>query len=238
MDETTIRALNEINRRFYARHADSFDASRGSAWTGWKRVIPHLRPNIRVLDVGCGNGRFGVFLAEAFGADRLHYHGIDSSPALLDHAREALSALPQKTLEARDLLIDPLPEGQFDCVALFGVLHHIPGAERRLAFLRDLAAKTSPGGILAFTAWRFYEYPRFREQIVAWDAAMQVEAGDYLLDWQRDSSTPRYCHYVDDAEHARLIETAGLTVVDDFRADGFDGQLNRYTILRRDMSGK
>jgi tRNA (uracil-5-)-methyltransferase TRM9 len=236
MDETTIRALNDLNRRFYERFAEPFDATRGSAWAGWSRLLPYLQPGVSVLDVGCGNGRFGVFLAETLGDSAFSYHGLDNNTALLERARNALVNLPYSTLEVCDLVVDPLPAATYGCVALFGVLHHIPGQERRLAFLRTLAERVSPGGNLVITTWRFYDYPRFRDRIIPWGDGLSVEAGDYLLDWQHDGSTPRYCHYVDDSEHGRLIAATGLTVIDDFRADGFDGAVNRYTVLQRNFS--
>lgn len=235
MDDATIRRLNALNRQFYAVVADEFDATRGQAWAGWERAAPYFGAPASVLDVGCGNGRFGVFLREKVGA--LAYHGMDSSAALLDHARVSL---PDARLEERDIVEHPPDAGAYDLVALFGVLHHLPGADRRLAFMRTLADRVAPGGLLVFTAWRFYEYPRFRERIAAWDAVldagMRVEAGDYLLDWRRGERALRYCHYVDDAEADRLIAAAGgggLNVVTRYRADGFTGDVNLYVILRK-----
>ena len=93
------------------------------------------------------------------------------------------------------------------------------------------AALVLPGGSLAFTAWRFYEQERFRRRIVAWDASLSVETHDYLLDWRRGERALRYCHYIDDAEHTALIEATSMRVIDDFRADGATGDLNRYTVL-------
>jgi hypothetical protein len=99
-----------------------------------------------------------------------------------------------------------------------------------------LAERAAPGGLLVFTEWRFYEYPRFRNRIVAWDAGTAVEAGDFLLDWRRGERALRYCHYVDDAEHTRLIAATELTPVSEFRADGFTGDVNLYSILRREKA--
>ena len=120
--------------------------------------------------------------------------------------------------------------GQFDLVALFGVLHHIPGADRRLALLRSLGERVAPGGLLVFTEWRFLDVANLRERIVPWEPSLQVEAGDYLLDWRRGERALRYCHAVDDAEHARLVEAAGLRDVEEFRADA----ANRYTVLQHE----
>ncbi len=235
MDAETIRRLNAINQRFYATVAAEFDQSRQQAWQGWDRLLPYLSPPLSVLDVGCGNGRFGVFLAEKFGNERLRYHGSDSSAALIARAQVALAGMAA-TFDQRDLVEQPPDEslGQFDLVALFGVLHHIPGAERREALLRALADRVAPGGILAVSEWRFADEPRFRERIVAWDAVAEygdlaVEPGDTLLDWRRGTTALRYCHHVDDAEHARLIAAVGLPVIAEYRADA----ANLYTILRR-----
>lgn len=244
MDDETIRALNAINRRFYETVAADFDATRQTAWQGWERLLPFLKPSLAVLDAGCGNGRFGVFLAQRLGKQHLRYIGIDQNAALLDRARQSLTGIDAQ-FEQRDLVEQPSGDslGAFDLVALFGVLHHVPGAERRLALLRSLADRVAPGGLLAFTEWRFMAAgvaDRFRARIVPWDAVLwgggggAVEAGDYLLDWRRGvqaGTAPalRYCHYVDDAEHVRLVAAAGLNPIAEYRADA----ANLYTILRR-----
>jgi len=243
MDAATITRLNQINRDFYRITADEFDQTRGEAWPGWERLLPYLRAPLSVLDVGCGNGRFGVFLydnlvgamGEPSQQPQINYHGIDSNAALLGHAWKALENLPgiNVTLEERDIVENPPDVGAYDLVALFGVLHHIPGYTERQALMRQLAERVKPGGLLAFACWRFYEYERFRGRIVPWPQDIQVEPGDYLLDWRRGTPALRYCHYVDDAEHAALVEATGMREILSYRADGQSGDANRYSILRR-----
>lgn len=235
MNPEIIQRLNAINRAFYQTTAADFDQTRGSAWAGWTRLLEHLprAEPLRVLDVGCGNGRFGVFLAEQ--GRRCTYHGVDNNAVLLSYADATLKSVPNVTytLEERDIIEASLASGQYDLVVCFGVLHHIPGAARRLQFMRDLADRVAWSGVLAFACWRFYEYERFRSRIVPWDAELsqQVEAGDTLLDWRRGERALRYCHYVDDAEHAALVAAAGLRETATYRADGEDGRLNQYSIL-------
>ena len=236
MDEATIKRLNEINQEFYRVTAENFDATRQSAWAGWEPLLPHLPTDapLRVLDVGCGNGRFGVFLAQHL-ESTVTYSGCDSNPVLLARAEAALAATDvTASLEQRDVVEQPPDSGSFGLVALFGVLHHVPGYLQRQQFMQALAARVAPGGFLAFAAWRFYDFERFRARIVPWPDDVEVERHDYLLDWRQGATALRYCHYVDDAEHVALIDATGLATVLDYRADGRTGTLNRYTLLKRE----
>ena len=94
MNDDTARALEAINRAFYRERAAEFSATREAPWRGWERLLARVRSPkrtspLRVLDVGCGNGRFGAFLAGALEADgtRLEYVGVDASAPLLAAAR-------------------------------------------------------------------------------------------------------------------------------------------------------
>ena len=241
MDESTIRKLNEINQRFYETTAEVFDATRQQPWEGWQRLSAYCKPGMTVLDVGCGNGRFGAFLAGWLGKDAFSYTGVDSNAALLERAKVTLDGMDARLIE-RDVVeqgVGDAPSearneawGQFDLVALFGVLHHIPAEAKRLALLRELAERVAVGGVLVFTEWRFMDVPHLRERVVVWDTGMQVEEGDYLLDWRRGERALRYCHFVNDAEHTRLIEAAGLKLMNEYRADA----ANLYAILQKPPS--
>ena len=237
MDNETIQQLNAINREFYATTAHEFSKTRGNPWPGWEELIPHIEQlnlgeECHVLDVGCGNGRFGVFLADRLDIP-VDYHGMDSNPTLLFEAREALvnhSNVSSSRLEERDVVISP-PDGfTYDLVVAFGLIHHIPGYEQRQSFIQELAQCVNAGGLLVYASWRFYEHERFRKRIVPWsdDLKDRVEKHDYLLDWQRGEHAIRYCHYVDDAEQGALNVLTDLKVTKTYSADGF----NQYSLLQ------
>lgn len=235
MNRATRLRLNQINQAFYAAAAAEFDATRQRAWPGWRRMLTVIQLPIRsLLDVGCGNGRLARFLAENQ-TQPFDCYGIDSNRKLLDLARRQLAEYPhlRTHLIQRDVIREGLPTQPADLVTLFGLLHHLPGRRQRQAFVSRLADSVPAGGFMAFTAWRFVEQERFRRRIIDWDADITVEKHDYLLDWRRGERALRYCHYVDDEEHDQLIGATGLDVIDDYRADGASGDLNRYTILQR-----
>lgn len=234
MDAASVQYLNRVNREFYTTTAPEFDQTRQRAWPGWIELAGYLSAPLTVLDVGCGNGRFGVFLADTLDGT-IVYHGLDNNPQLLAAAQKTLSTTPQiqATLRQHDIIEEaPIQQGM-DLVVLFGVLHHIPGAKNREAFLQKLVLSLAPGGLLCFAGWRFYEYERFRRRFAAWPEHITREEHDYLLDWRRGEQALRYCHYVDDTEHARLISATGLEEIATFRADGSDNRMNRYSVLRK-----
>lgn len=238
MDEANAQRLNELNARFYQTVSADFDQSRQSGWPGWQRLNAHLPPRrpLRVLDAGCGNGRLALFLA-ATGIG-LDYTGVDRNLSLLEAAGRALTGTTSvsATWLETDFIMnaDALPAGPFDLVALFGVLHHVPGAARRQNLIAALAERTAPNGLLALTAWRFMASERFRRRIIPTPDDLELEANDYLIDW-RAGAVPalRYCHYTDDAEFDALVQINGLALADAYYADGETGDLNAYRLLRK-----
>jgi len=252
MDEQTVRSLNAINRTFYSAHAAEFDRSRSTPWPGWTRLLPHLRrllaarvpAALRVLDLGCGNGRFGAFLADHLPAVAIHYCGIDASPQLLARARERALTCASVELREADLVEDAsgLPDGPFSLIGLFGILHHVPGQSRRQALLQRLAARLASGGIIALTTWQFEAFARFRDRLVPWCEynrratdpiqTSQLEPGDHLLPWGEGGSAHRYCHFTSETDTRALLESLSFEIIDQYAADGRDGILNRYFICR------
>jgi SAM-dependent methyltransferase len=254
MDRVTRLALNRINQRFYASIADEWSVKRRLAWPGFERVVQRLPsrthdgPATRVLDVGCGDGRFGQFLAERSAAGALihdiTYLGTDVSEALLTRAR--LRALPPSYhfkqadfVEAS--IADSLGDQRFDLIGLFGVLHHIPGHTERAELLRALAERVGDFGRLAFTVWRLDEDRRFATHRIPFEAYNstvlepitldQLDPGDTLLRWGSGDAPPRYCHFPSAQELDALIQATGLAVCDRFRADGHLGRMNEYVVL-------
>jgi len=252
MDEKTVRALAAINRNFYRDSAAAFSETRGAAWPGWDRLpgwIEKRLPDgaLEVLDVGCGNGRFGAFLAEALPgrAGDIVYCGLDASATLLDSVRAR--RLPFAAAEAvlGDVIENPIEalvaDRAFSVIAVFGLLHHIPDERRRAALLAALARRLAPGGLLALAVFRFGDFERFRQRrrtFEEWNRdapeaieVSQLEPGDHLLRWGEGSAAVRYCHHVDAAEAERLVEATGLERLACYDADGREGNLNRYFLL-------
>lgn len=101
----------------------------------------------RVLDVGCGMGRFAD-VATRWGARVV---GIDLSAA----AEVAARNLADRDFVAfqADVFALPFAEESFDCIYSIGVLHHTPNCEQAV---KSLPQYLKPGGILA--VWLYSAY--------------------------------------------------------------------------------
>lgn len=255
MNAETVAALLELNRRFYGRYAAEFSASRRRPWPGWDRLVDRLaagRPPpsraaepLAVLDVGCGNGRFASYLAGRWSGP-FSYLGLDSCPALLEVAAERLPDLPgegrlrQLELTASGELDRTLGSLRFDLIALFGVLHHLPGSDTRRSLLLRLARHLAPSGLFAASIWQRHRRSDFTAKVLPWSrynrraiAIDQLERGDTLLTWAGDATTPRYCHFPGGVEIAGWCEELDCDLADRFEADGSDARENLYLVFTK-----
>jgi len=94
-------------------------------------------------------------------AHRKTYSGIDSNPA---HSTGTTRCGDKRRLIHQDVIDQPPDSGDYDWWPCSGCSTTSRPC-RRQAFLRVLADRFAPGGLLAFAAWRFYDIPRFRERI-------------------------------------------------------------------------
>jgi len=248
MNRATQLALNAINQRFYAAIAAEWIETRKYAWPGFERIVARLpaaatrEAPLRVLDLGCGDGRFAQYLAEH--TEHLRYLGCDASSALLAHANTR-GLGPRFEFCHTDFVSTPastaIPGGEFDLVCVLGVLHHVPGRTARQLLLRELGARLSAHGLLAVTIWRLTDDPRFATRVVPFAdynraaaepiALDQLEPGDTLLRWGSAGAPARYCHFPDRHESEQVLGASGLRIVERFHADGRGGRLNEYALL-------
>jgi 2-polyprenyl-3-methyl-5-hydroxy-6-metoxy-1,4-benzoquinol methylase len=171
------------------------------------------------------------------------YTGIDADRHLLAFAAEQTAALPQVVtrfagvdLAQENWAAALAGQGPFDAIACLAVLHHFPGLSLRRRVVADLAQLLAPGGVLALSTWQFLTSERLSGKQVEWvevgvDPA-DVEPGDALLPWNQGAHALRYVHQLDLAEVTFLAHAAGLQAIATFRADGKEGNLNLYAMLR------
>ncbi|NMI01019.1 methyltransferase domain-containing protein [Pseudonocardia acidicola] len=154
-------------------------------------LLPHLRPGMDLLDVGCGPATITVDLARRVAPGRVL--GIDAAAAPLEEARAAAGGLANVSFAQADVYRLDAADGCYDVVHAHQVLQHLSDPVAALVQMRRV---TRPGGIVAardadYAAMTWYPHD---ERLDAWlDVYRRVargndaepDAGRALLAWAR-----------------------------------------------------
>jgi SAM-dependent methyltransferase len=107
-------------------------------------ILGKVRSTDKVLDMGCGTGRFTIPLAEKV----QEVSGLDLSPMMLATARKKLADRGLTAdLREGDMAALPFPDASFDVVVSMLALMHIPREDRQQVF-HEVARVLKPGGRL------------------------------------------------------------------------------------------
>lgn len=196
LNEQLIRALSELNRRFYVKHAQSFSETRQGSWPGWERCLsfvqacndnsrnPYASKQVcHVLDLACGNLRFERFLTHALPETRFLFRAVDScAPLAKDFALASLEASrkpseSEKTAEISFLQCDLIEEllqatavnrtNCYDLAVCFGFMHHVPSSALRSRLLSSMLDQVRPKGFVIVSFWEFMEDLRMARKAYA-----------------------------------------------------------------------
>ena len=109
------------------------------------RLARMVRPDARVLELGCGSGRDAAYLLSL----GVNVEATDGSTAMLEQANELHPELLGRTTQLVLPGVLPYPDGHFDAVMTWAMLMHL-SAEDIPDVIREIARVTSSGGVLAY----------------------------------------------------------------------------------------
>jgi len=215
MEKEYAEYLLNKTREDYDLIADEFSKTREYIPEERKKLLlQYITPREKVLDLGCGNGRF----VEIFPKE-VEYIGVDNSKKMIKIAKEKH---PGIEFRVADVLSLPFPENFFDKIFTLSVVHHIPSQYLRLKCLKEIKRVLKPNGILILTVWNLNpwqmiligEHRRVKDflkyQILKIFRKSKLDFGDFFVSWR--NIVPRYVHCFTLGGLKRLIQRAGFKI--------------------------
>ncbi len=143
--ERNVAVHNRVARKYERLHGEIFnDVEQRRLATAVGRARAAVRADSdppKALDFGCGSGNLTRHLLD-LGCD---VTAADVSPAFLKLVESRFPAERLTTLLTNGSDLAGVPDGSFDLVATYSVLHHIPDY---LAAIRELARVCRDGGVI------------------------------------------------------------------------------------------
>lgn len=156
-------------------------------------LLPELRPDMAVLDIGCGPGTITADLAALVPQGGVT--GLDAAADVLERARAVARerGLDNVRFTTGDVHALDFPDGSFDVVHAHQVLQHVGDP---VAALREMRRVCRPGGVVAvrdadYAAMTWYpRVPGLDDWLdlyrrVARAGGGEPDAGRLLLSWAR-----------------------------------------------------
>jgi len=192
----------------------------------------------RLVELAVGNGRVAIPVGRATGRRVI---GLDTSPAMLEQARERATEagvdLELHLADMRDLRLDE-PAALIYCP--FRALLHLPTwADRRLVFER-VAAALRPGGRFAWNAFAFDHRVATRLDGIHQDSpvphTVRYAVGPNRIDIDLDDGSRSSLWWATRNEWLGLIDVAGLELEaldGGFAGEPFDDASSEYVFVCR-----
>ena len=168
-----LKPIQEV----YDEIAEVFSKTRRALWPGVRKFLDSIPPNSKILDLGCGNGKYLSYRAK----DCTMY-GCDTCIPLIRIAREKH---PKALIIHADGTSLPYSDNFFDAVMSIAVIHHLPLKAQRTSFVEEMLRVVRPGGKLLITVWAT------EAQKPTWTP---MGDNDYIVPWNGKESHDRFYH--------------------------------------------
>ncbi len=210
MKEKYANEILEMSRRGYKDIAEDFESTRKVFWEELYFLGDYIKDGDKVLDLGCGNGRF----LEVIGRKNIDYTGIDSSESFIKAAKDTYGNIEH--FIHGDALKLPFKENEFDIVVSFGVLHHIPSKKLRRQFLREANRVLKKEGLLILTVWNLWN-KRLTPVIKKYAVnklllRSKLDFKDVFLPFGKKQNV-RFLHAFTERELSRSIKRSGFNII-------------------------
>lgn len=214
MHKKKAKKILEGVRKTYETIAEDFSRTRAHYGKEFDLYLQYAKRGGTIVDIGCGNGRFGGFLRENREKIRsYHYLGIDQSEKMIEIAQKKQ---PEDAFMKGTMLNLPLDQESTDMAISIRTFHHIPSHNLRLQALMELQRVLKKEGILVLSVWNLWQkkyiWPITKAIARSLFTLGSYEYNDLFIPW--GEKTKRYYHAFTAAELIKIVKKAGFTIVE------------------------
>jgi ubiquinone/menaquinone biosynthesis C-methylase UbiE len=197
------KRIREKVKGDYNQIADAFSQTRQFAWKDFDLFLPFYKKNSKVLDLGCGNGRFLRFLTKHGYSS---YLGLDQSENLLEIAKREHPKLNFRVGDMAEL--NEISEN-YDVIFAIASFHHLPPS-LHLKTLKLWREHLKDDGYLFMTNWNLLQRRFWHRWLVCFS---RPGFGFFGLLIPFNSEVERYYYAFSKRKLNRLLKKAGFKVV-------------------------
>lgn len=205
MRQKKAKKILEHVKTTYDLIGEDFDETRQVPVKEFRLFEPWLKPDMNILDLGCGNGRLLKSLKDC------RYFGVDNSDTMLKLAKKNF---PRENFIKGDQVQIPCKDGTIDIVFNIRAFHHLPGRQMRLRALHEMNRVLRPNGILIISVWNLLRGQFWKPALKASLRAIFTFGGyswkDFFIPWGKKAM--RYYHAFTPVELLKLVTNAGFEI--------------------------
>lgn len=190
MEEKDIKKILTKTVEDYNSISDKYSSVRSQGWKELSFLFDSIFSQEKVLDLGCGNGRF----YKDFVSKGANYFGVDPSVEMIKICKNNYPQGDFRVAYGNEL---PFKEEYFDKIFSIAVLHHIPSIFSRKEFLKEIKRVLKKNGLIVLTVWDLKEKAEGKE--------------DVMIPWYGSEGT--YFHCFNLKELIQLVKDSGFEVI-------------------------
>ena len=177
----------------YDKISEHFDSTRFNPWKGVLSFIETLEKNCKLLDVGCGNGKYFSVRKD------IQMYGCDPCESFVNMVKQRYSHVNVVCANGLSL---PYNNDYFDAIISIAVLHHLTTFEKRIVFLNEIARVLKKHGKACITVWSDTLEDKRKSK---WKF---LNTNDVIIPWTDKTNKihERYYHLFNENEFMNLIE--------------------------------